>query len=306
MRIGIQLGMHGHSGTDPLPPPSWEIMRRQVQAAEAADFDLVVIEDALVDGGLDTHGYWEGMTIAGAVAATTSHIGVAHSMVNPPLRTPAVIAQAASTLDEISGGRYVLGIGAGNTPSDYESFGIAADRRYSRAAEAIEIVHDLLKGESASLEGEFHSVHGSLVARGPRQGGPPLVVGARGPKMMRLAAQFGDGWNTWTPDPQTVEAFGELIDELDRACEDVGRDPASIDRSIDIAVDPHELLGEAPTWITEYLVGGPAEQIADTLLAFGELGIDEVRCMVWPDRPADLKPRVVELLGDVVEMVHAA
>ncbi|MGH8914347.1 MAG: LLM class flavin-dependent oxidoreductase [Acidimicrobiia bacterium] len=304
MRIGIQLGMHGHSGDDPLPAPGWHNMRRQIEAAEAVGFDLVVVEDALVDGGLNAYGYWEGMTLAGAVAGVTSRIGIGHSVVNPPLRSPAV-AQAASTLDEISGGRYVLGIGAGNTPRDYETFGIPGDHRYSRAAEAIEIIHSLLKTGTADVDGRFHTVHGSLVARGPQPGGPPIIIGARGPKMMRLAANFADVWNAWSPDPQTLDSFRPLVEDLARACDEVGRDPDTIGRSIDVAVDPHHLLGEDPTWITEFLVAGSARQIADELLAFGGLGIDEVRCMVWPDRPADLKPQVVEVLADVVEMVHS-
>lgn len=245
------------------------------------------------------------MTLAGAVAAVTSRIEVGHSVINPPLRAPVVVAQAASTLDEISGGRYVLGIGAGNTPLDYEAFGIPADHRYSRAAEAIEVIHSLLKRDGADVDGRFHTVHGSLVARGPRPGGPPIVIGARGPKMMRLAATYAHGWNAWSPDPQTLDSSRPLVDELLRACEEVGRDPGTISRSIDVAVDPQRLLGADPTWITEFLIGGSARQIADGLLAFCDLGIDEVRCMVWPDRPADLKPTVIELLTEVVEMVHA-
>jgi alkanesulfonate monooxygenase SsuD/methylene tetrahydromethanopterin reductase-like flavin-dependent oxidoreductase (luciferase family) len=108
MRIGIQLGMHGHAGKHPLAPPRWANMRRQVEAAEDVGFDLVVIEDALVGGGLNTHGFWEGMSLAGAVAAVTSRMDVGHSVVNPPLRSPVVVAGAAATLDEISGGRYIL------------------------------------------------------------------------------------------------------------------------------------------------------------------------------------------------------
>lgn len=305
MRIGVQLGMHGHSGDRAHPPPPWTNMHRQAETAEAVGFDLLVIEDALVDGGLNTYGYWESMTLAGAVAAITSRIDIGHSVINPPLRSPAVVAQSASTLDEITGGRYVLGIGAGNTPHDYDLFGIPADHRYSRAAEAIEIIHALLKTDRADIDGRFHCVHGSLVARGPRPGGPPIVVGARGPRMMRLAARFADGWNAWSPDPQTLDSFRALVQELERACDEADRDPASIGRSIDVAVDPHLLLGESPSWITEYLVAGSARQIADRLLAFGALGIDEVRCMIWPDRPAEVKLRVIELLAEVVELVHA-
>lgn len=305
MRIGVQLGMHGHSGSQELAAPRWEDMRRQAEAAEAAGFDLLVLEDALVSGGLGTHGYWEAMTLAGAVAASTASIGIGHSMVNPPLRSPAVVAQAAATLDEISGGRYVLGIGAGNTPEDYETFGIAADHRYSRAAEAIEIVHGLVRAGAVHLDGRFHAVHGSVEPRGPRSSGPPIVVGARGPRMMRLVARFADQWNAWTPDAQTVAAFRPMVEELERACEDVGRDPTTLGRTLDVAVDPHALLGEEPTWISDFLISGSAVEIADGLCAFGAIGIDEVRCMVWPDRPAASRPAIIEALADVVELVHA-
>lgn len=304
MRIGIQLGMHGHAGSHRLDPPTWASMKRQVESAETSGFDIVVIEDALVEGGLGTHGYWEGMTLAGAVAAITTQIEVGHSVVNPPLRSPAVVAQAAHTLDEITGGRYVLGIGAGNTPKDYEAFGIAAEPRFSRSAEAIRMTVELVRSGSVDEDGRFHRIHGRLVARGPRESGPPVVIGARGPRMMRLAATCADGWNAWTPDPQTIDSFRPLVDELDRACADVGRDPATLSRSIDIGVDPHELLGEEPTWITEFLVAGSAQQIADGLLAFESIGIDEVRCMVWPDRPAEQRVAAVELLAEVVELVH--
>lgn len=304
MRIGIQLGMHGHRGRTEHPAPGWDNMRAQVQAAEAAGFDLIVLEDALLAGGLDTYGYWEGASLAGAVAAVSETITVGHSMINPPLRAPAVIAKMAATLDEITGGRYELGIGAGNTPEDYASFGIDAEPRYSRAVDTVEIVCSLLRDGSVDHDGAVHSAQGALAPAGPTPGGPPTTVGAVGPKMMRLAARLADGWNAWSPQPQTVDAFGPLIDEFSRACDDVGRDPASVRRSLDLGVDPHALIGEEPTGLTPYLVHGDAERIAEQLHGFGELGVDEVRMMVWPDRPPEAKPDIASALGAVVSLVH--
>ena len=124
MRIGIQLGLHGHAGRHLQAAPRWADVHLQVETAERAGFDIVTIDDALVDGGLETHGYWEAMSLAGAVAATSTTIEVGHSVVSSALRRPALIASAAATLDEISGGRYVLGLGAGNVPLDDEAFGI--------------------------------------------------------------------------------------------------------------------------------------------------------------------------------------
>lgn len=306
MRIGIQLGMHGHSGRAKHPPPGWQNMLEQVRAAEAAGFDLVVIEDAVTDGGMNTHGYWEAAALAGAVVAVTSTITVGHSMLNPPLRPPAVIASMAMTLDEISNGRYVLGMGAGNTPDDYEAFGIAANHRYSRAAETLEIVHSLLRTGSADYDGRFHRAHGELATRGPSPEGPPIVVGGTGPKMIRLAVRIADGWNAWSPDPQTVDTFRPLIEEADRACEEIGRDPSSLMRSLDVAVDPHAILGEPPSNISPYLVSGSAEDIAAQLLEIGQLGIGEIRMMIWPDRPPAGRPSLVKAMSEVVTAVHHA
>lgn len=306
MRIGIQLGMHGHAGRRVHPPPGWESIAGQVRTAEDVGFDLVVIEDALLDGGMDTYGYWEAASLAGAVAAVSSSIGIEHSMMNPPLRPPAVVASVAATLDEISGGRYGLGIGAGNTPADYEAFGIPADKRYSRAAEAIEIIHALLRTGSVDFEGDHHSASGELVPRGPTPGGPPLVVGAVGPKMIRLAVRFADKWNSWSPQPQTPDAFRPMVEELDRACEELGRDPATLERSIDVAVDPHALVDEPASGLSPYLISGGSDEIAEGLLGFGELGIRVVRCMMWPDRGPERRPELVAAMAGVVDRVHQA
>lgn len=304
MRIGIQLGMHGHAGRHPHPAPGWESMAGQVEAAEEVGFDLVVIEDALLDGGLGTYGYWEAASIGGAVAAISTGIGIEHSMMNPPLRPPAVVASMAATLDEISGGRYAVGIGAGNTPADYEAFGIAAAKRYSRAAEALEIIHSLLRTGSVDFEGDHYSSTGELAPRGPTPGGPSIVVGATGPKMMRLAVRFADKWNSWSPEPQTLDAFRPMVEELDRACDELDRDPGTLGRSIDVAVDPHALIGEPAGGLSAYVVSGDSDEIAEGLLRFGELGIGEVRCMMWPDRGPEGRPELVAAMADVVKAVH--
>lgn len=306
MRIGIQLGIHGHKGTSEHPAPRWADISRQAQLAEAAGFDLCFVDDALVDAGMGTHGYWDPAVVLGALAVVTERIGLAHSVVNPQLHHPAVVARMATTLDEICGGRYTVGIGAGNTPADYETFGIPTDRRYSRAAEAIEVIVGLLRTGSCTFDGEFVSIGGGeLTPRGPSEGGPPVVVGARGPKMTRLAARLADGWNSWTPEPQSVDAFRPLVEEVERACEDVGRDPATLSRSLDLAVDAHALIGAEGSSITPFLVtgDGPAA-LADQLLAYGKLGIDEVRCMLWPDRPAGEILAITEAMAPVVELVH--
>lgn len=170
MRIGLINQLHGRpdGGT---PAPTWESISARAAAAEAAGFDIFVFEDALLyRGDAATDGVWESVSIAAALAASTSKIDIAQSVLNSPYRSPALTAKIAETIDEISGGRFILGIGAGNTPdSDYEAFGFPTDRRFSRFAEAIQIIHALLKHGRVDFEGEYYSARNAeMVLRRPR------------------------------------------------------------------------------------------------------------------------------------------
>lgn len=149
-------------------------------AAEGAGFDLVVFEDALLhpdDGG--SLGVWESVSMVAAVAAITSRLGIGHAVLNSPYRQPALTAKIAATLDEIAGGRYTFGIGLGNTPDDYPLFGMDADPRYSRFAEAIEIIHGLLRTGRTDFEGTYYRAPGAeLVLAGPRPAALPIIIAA--------------------------------------------------------------------------------------------------------------------------------
>lgn len=302
MRLGIALGIHGHRGDDAADAPPWADVLAQAQMAERAGFAVCAVDDAIVDAGMGTHGYWESFAVAGALAASTEQIAIAHSVVNPHLRAPAVVANGALTLQEICGGRYVLGVGAGNTPGDYTSFGIEAEPRFSRAAEAIRSIAGLVAGEHVQADGRFLRVDGRLAV--PSGSPPPLVVAGRGPKMVQLAVDVADGWNGWSPEPQTFETFAALTRRVDEACERAGRDPATLPRSLDVAVDARELVGEPPSDLAPYVVAGRAGQVAEHLAAFGELGVEEVRCMLWPDPRPELRVPMIEALGEVIGLVR--
>lgn len=300
MRIGLIIGLHGRQGE----APGWTSIREQLIAAESVGFDLAVIEDALLyasDDGRPT-GYWESVAMAGAMAAATTRIELGHSVINAPYRSAALTAKIGETLDEISGGRFFLGIGLGNTP-DYEAFGVSADHRYSRFAETIEIVHALLKTGRADVEGTYQFARGAeLVPRGPRSTGPPIVIAGKGPKMLRLTARYADGWNWWSVGVPDLDPLRPIVEELDRACAEVGRDPATLRRTLDVySLDP---LGTFAG--SEEPIRGTPDQVAATLLRFGELGFDEVRVNLFPTATLDELPRAVEALAPVVELVHAA
>lgn len=303
MRIGLVLGLHGRVQGEP-PAPTWADIRAQAEAAEQAGFDTLVMEDALLfPSPRGAVGYWEAIAVAGAVAAVTRRIHFGHSVLNSPYRTPALTAKIAVTLDEISGGRYIFGIGAGNTPDDYEPFGFPTDHRYSRFAEGIQIIHSLIKTGKADFTGTFHSAkQADLVMRGPRPGGPPIVIAAGGPKMLRLAARYADEWNWWVASQEGVDQLAGLVTELERACEEEGRDPASLRRSLDVySVDP---LGRGEGRVGLGVSGSP-EEIAQRLLELGQFGIDEVRCDLSPPAEPAAKVEAMAAMAEVVAKVHA-
>ncbi len=296
MRIGLINELHGRPGGD-APPPTWKTIADRATAAERAGFDIFVYEDVLLYPGEDgSDGVWESLATSGALAASTRTIRFGPSVVNSPYRHPGIVASAAETLGEISDGRFVLGVGAGNT-DDYRVFGIPEDRRYSRFAEWLPIVHGLLRGDLVTAEGRYHSAtRAELVLRGPRE--VPIVVAAQGPRMLRLAARFGSGWNWWASGggAGAVSGLSPLITELDAACDEVERDPATLERTLDLytVVAPGE---ESPA--ADGVISGSAQQIAEELLAFETLGIEEVRCDVHPQTT-----EAIEAMADVVQLVH--
>jgi alkanesulfonate monooxygenase SsuD/methylene tetrahydromethanopterin reductase-like flavin-dependent oxidoreductase (luciferase family) len=309
MRIGLITQLHGRPDGD-TPAPTWESIRERATSAEAVGFDMFVFEDALLyRGEKATDGVWESVSIAAAVAASTSHINLGQSVVNSPYRSPAMTAKIADTIDEISAGRFVLGIGAGNTDdADYEAFGFPTDKRYSRFAEAIQIIHGLLKDGAIDFEGDFYTAkHSELVLRGPRPEGPPINIAAGSPKMIQLVARYADLWNWWGWDEtleQIEERLAPIIGSLEQACEAAERDPATLGRTFDLyTVVPEGFSnqGAAPEGLDmEQPVTGTSQQIAEHILSMGELGFEEVRCDVFPKTKA-----AVEAMKPVVEIVHA-
>jgi alkanesulfonate monooxygenase SsuD/methylene tetrahydromethanopterin reductase-like flavin-dependent oxidoreductase (luciferase family) len=270
----------------------------------AVGFDLAVLEDALLyrqDDGQHI-GYWESVSMVAALAATTARIEIGHSVINAPYRSAALTAKIAETLDEISGGRFFLGIGLGNTP-DYDHFGMRADHRYSRFEEAIRIIHSLLRTGEADVDGTYQSAKdASMVLRGPRPEGPPIVIAAKGPKMLRLTARYADGWNWWSYGQPDLEALRSIVRDLDAACAEVGRDPATLHRTLDVySLDPIGTFSGP-----EEPIRGDVDEVADTLLRFTDLGFDELRVNVFPVADPDALPKAVEALADVVARVHDA
>lgn len=296
MRYGIAIDLHAPASS--AAEVGWGTVRSLAVAAEESGLDLVVVPDHLSyrpGDGSDGYsvpdepvGVRESMTVAAAIAAVTTSIGVGHSVVNAPYRTPAMLAHLASTLADISGGRYSLGIGVGNS-YDYDQLGVDADHRTARFEECVEATAELLRRGTADLDGAYWRAHRAELALRPDASiRPPIVVAAGGPRSMRVAVRHGDAWNGWLPTDPSDETISRLLDLLARTCDEEGRDPSSIGRTADLAVDPLDLAGAR------------ARSIA-VLQRLQELGFDEARCYTLSSDDASGRRAALDAFAELVD-----
>ena len=283
--------------------PRWADIREMATVAEDVGFDSVWTPDHLLfrmEPG-EPEGFWEAMSVLAGIAAVTSHVELGAAVNCASFRNPALFAKMAETIDEISGGRFVAGLGAGYHDPEYEAFGFPTDHRYSRFAEAFTIIRSLLREGRVDFEGTYYSAREcELRPRGPRPNGPRIVLGTLGPKMLRLAAEYADEWNGWLPtrgnDPANVESMTELVDA---ACAEVGRDPATLARSVGVLMSPVGRRQPHVSRLHPALTGSP-EELAGYLRDFAARGIDHVQVWVYP-----CTPPAIDAFGRVLETLDA-
>jgi alkanesulfonate monooxygenase SsuD/methylene tetrahydromethanopterin reductase-like flavin-dependent oxidoreductase (luciferase family) len=261
----------------------WSEIRDLAVRAEAIGFDTVWTADELLwrPEGRQPQGWWECVAMTGAVAAATSTVKVGTWIMSALHRNPAITAKAAETLDEISGGRFVFGLGAGHAGRQGHAFGLPEDRTVGRFEEALEIIMPLLRSGRADFEGTFHAAR-DLEQRplGPRPGAIPIMIGAKGPRMLRLAARHADIWSWFVEERSDMSEFGSRVAALEAACAEVGRDPATIGRSAGIVIETTSVSGSSE--VLGEPLRGSAEEIADGLRTFQVGGFDHIEVVVWP------------------------
>ena len=159
-------------------------------------------------------------------------------------RNAGITAKAVETLDEISGGRLVFGLGSGHAGGQAHAFGLPEDHVFGRFEEAVEIIVALLRQGRADFEGTYHAAR-ELEHRpvGPRPGRIPIMMGAKGPKMLELAVRHADIWSWYVEERSDLTEFGPRLATLLAACDVAGRDPATIGRSAGIVVEPTSITG---------------------------------------------------------------
>lgn len=226
-----------------------------------------------------------------AVAAVTSNVQLGTLVLATSFREPALLAKMADTVDEISDGRLILGLGAGWFEAEYRQFGFAYDHRYSRFEEAFTIIRTLLREGKIDFDGTYYQARDcELHPRGPSRSGMPIMIGTRGPRMLRQTAMHAEMWNTWWVGAgnRPHEVAPPMRDAVDAACAEVGRDPATLIRTAAVMVHPYPTQppplpsGCDPIW-------GEPEEIAQKLLAFGKEGISHLQIVLAPATPASLE-----------------
>ena len=291
MKIGMALPI---AEDDAGRMAGYAEMRAMALRAEAAGFDSVWVYDHLLFRypGKPTRGTWEAWTILTALAEATERVELGTLVLCTGFRNPALLAKMADALDEVSGGRLILGIGAGWHEPEYDAFGYPFDHRASRFEEAIEIIHPLLRTGAADRQGTYYQAKEAVSRpRGPRPDGPPILVGTGGERMLRLTARYADAWNTcWLGRPTLL---ADRRAKLEAACAEVGRDPATIEVTVGVGVAYPEPGADAPD--PDRALTGSAEEIAAGLREYATLGVGHVICACAPNTPASLE-RLAEAL----------
>ena len=268
---------------------------------EQVGFDSVWLGDHLLyrDEVHGARGPWEAWTMLAGIAASTSRIAIGPLVACTSFHSPAMLAKMATTVDEISGGRLILGLGAGWNETEYRAFGFPFDRRVARFAEAFTIIRSLLRDGRVDFEGEFYSARDCELVPRPRPGGPPLMVGSMGERMLALTVPYVDAWNAWYSwIGNRPEGIGPLRAKVDAACAAAGRNPSEIERTVAVLVRLPGGTGRGEADPSEQVtpLEGTSEMIADGLRAYARQGIGHVQLVIDPITEASL-----EALAPVLE-----
>ena len=300
LKVGIQL-------PEVEREVRWPELLNMIRAIEDLGFDSIWLGEHLLYRWPDRgpRGPWEAWTMLAAIAATTSRVEFGPLVACTSFHNPALLAKQAATIDEISGGRLILGLGAGWNETEFRAFGFPFDHRVDRFEEAFTVIRTLLRDGAIDFDGRWYQIRDcELLPRGPRRDGPPLMIGSNGPRMLRATVPYVQSWNSWFADignrPAGVAALRARVDE---ACRDVGRDPADVERTVAVMV---RMPGGAGRLQGGYApdepppVEGTAEEIADVLRGFAAEGVAHVQLVVDPitlDSIRALAPVLKELDG---------
>ncbi len=298
LRVGVQL-------PEVERPVRWPELREMARTAEDVGFDTLWVGDHLLyrspEGPV---GPWEAWSLLAAIGAVTDTIDIGPLVAATSFHNPAMLAKKAATVDEISNGRLIFGIGAGWNQVEYDAYGFAFDHRASRFEEAFTIVRTLLADGFIDFDGSYYTLRDCELAPRARPD-IPLMIGSEGPRVLRATLRYVDSWNGWHAwYGNTPQGASELIAKVDAAAEAVGRDSSAIEKTVTVLVGVPGGSGRS-AGSTEHgssvPITGEPSVIAQELVAFAEVGVDHVQLVVDP-----ITVESIEWLGGVLEILDGS
>ena len=289
----------------PAPAQDFETVLDLARHAEATGWDGVWYADHFMPNAEDTSQPWpECWVTLAALAPQVPRLRLGTLVCGNTYRHPAVLAKMAATLDHVSGGRFVLGLGAGWQENEHRQYGIpfhTTRERLERLDEACAVIKALYTQEKSDSEGRYYQLANASLEPKPLQDPLPLLVGGGGEKVtLRIAARWADEWNVWG----TPETLAHKVSVLEAHCRELGRDPKSIRRSAQALV----FLGDDPAWLGRMRgtqtpmakIVGTAAELRDVVAAYAEAGVDELIVPDFTLGHGDAKKRTMDrLIGEV-------
>lgn len=274
----------------------WTELRTMSETAEAVGLDSIWVGDHLLYRFPDAapRAPWEAWSLLSAIAAVTNRVEIGPLVACVSFHNPAVLAKMAATLDDISGGRLILGVGAGWNETEYRAFGLPFDHRVSRFEDAFTIIRGLLRDGRVDYRGTYHSAPDCELHPPPsRPGGPPLMVGSMGERMLGIALPHVQSWNAWYRwFGNTVEGYRPMRERVDEACRAAGCDPREVERTVALLVAFRGARGRQAGDVTEAdpdPIDGSPETLAAALRAFASEGVGHVQLVLDPITVASIE-----------------
>lgn len=288
----------------------WSDVLEVARHAEATGWDGVYVADHFMGSGgefgPDTTPTHEATASLAALAAATDRLRLGTLVLGNTYRHPAVVASWATTVDHVSGGRLLLGIGAGWQENEHEQYGIELPpprERLDRFAEACQVLRGLLREERTTLDGEHYQLRDAVSEPKPVQDPLPILIGGKGDRMMGIVARYADVWNMWG----LPEVIAERSSVLDRRCEAIGRDPAEVQRSAQALVMLTDDRGRAEAFLAgtggRAAVAGTTDDLAEACRGWQEVGLDE---LIVPDFALGRGPARLDRMDAIIEQVAPA
>jgi len=282
---------------------NWSRIRWAASEAEDIVFDTVWVPDELLwkfPPDMSPMGTWECVAMASAVAEATDSVRVGTWVLSALHRNPGLSVKVAETIDEISGGRFLFGFGAGHAGTQGEAFGFPDDHTVGRYEEALDIVVGLLRAGEATHHGRYHSaVEQNNTPRGPQGDGMTLLLAGHGPRTVGLAVKHADIWSGYATTSSLPDAFVDLVQLVDRTCDERGRDPASLGKSIGVFLEPGDDGISEAVGLGVPIIGTPAET-AETIHQFARMGVTMIEFVLVP-----FNERTMEYMADLVDVLDA-